>query len=420
MNSRRWLPSLFAAAAMLIAVAVDADAQPASPPDGGSTSSSDSAQPPAEAKPTFEVYGFAMLDTGYQAKQNDPNWFDVVRPTKLPSFTDEFGKDGRWFSSVRQSRLGVRSSLPTELGELKTVFEFELFGTGVDAGQTTFRLRHAYGEVGQFGAGQTWSPFMDPDVFPNIAEYWGPTGMVFFRNVQVRWMPLGNSDLMFALERPGASADQGVVANRIELQNVRSRFPLPDFSGAYKASRGWGYLRAAFLVGEMKWDDLNPDQFNLSGSATRWGVNLSSNLKLASGTVRLQYVFGEGVQNYMNDAPVDVGVKANPGNAVTPVIGVALPVQGIVAFYDHTWNEMFTSSVGYSRIDIDNSNGQAANAFKDGQYGIFNLLYAPVKNVMVGGELQWGKRENFSDGFSSDDFRVQFSFKYNFSYKVGG
>ena len=31
---------------------------------------------------------------------------------------------------------------------------------------------------------------MDPDVFPNSLEYWGPTGMVFFRNVQVRWMPI--------------------------------------------------------------------------------------------------------------------------------------------------------------------------------------------------------------------------------------
>ena len=30
---------------------------------------------------------------------------------------------------------------------------------------------------------------MDPDVFPNSVEYWGPNGMVFFRNVQVRWMP---------------------------------------------------------------------------------------------------------------------------------------------------------------------------------------------------------------------------------------
>ena len=28
-----------------------------------------------------------------------------------------------------------------------------------------------------------------------------------------------------------------------------------------------------------------------------------------------------------------------------------------------------------------------------------------------------GRRENFLDGFHSDDFRIQFSFKYNFSKK---
>jgi hypothetical protein len=387
----------------------------------GATGASAQNTPAAGEKTTVEIYGFAMLDMGFQFKQNDPNWFDVVRPTRLPSFEDEFGKDGRWFSGVRQSRLGVRSSTPTEIGELKTIFEFELFGTGVDAGQTTFRLRHAWGEVGHFGAGQTWSAFMDPDVLPNSLEYWGPNGMVFFRNVQVRWTPLtGDSTAMLALERPGASADQGVVADRIEVQNVKPRFPLPDFSGAYKRTQRWGYVRGAFLLGEMKWDDLLADQFDLSGSATRWGINLSSNVKVRTGTVRLQYVFGEGIENYMNDAPVDVGIKRNPGSTVTPIVGTALPVQGLVAFYDHTWNEKFTSSVGYSRVDIDNSDGQAANAFKDGQYALFNVLYTPAKNVMVGGEFQWGKRENFSDGFSSSDYRLQFSFKYNFSYKLGG
>jgi len=40
--------------------------------------------------------------------------------------------------------------------------------------------------------------------------------------------------------------------------------------------------------------------------------------------------------------------------------------------------------------------------------------------VMVGGEYQWGRRENFSDGFHSDGVKVQFSFKYNFSWKLGG
>ena len=411
-----WLNALLVAAVVLAAGATRARAQ---------TTPAETTQPPPEPdqKATFEIYGFAMLDTGYQFKQNDPNWFDVVRPTKLPAFEDQFGADGRWFSSVRQTRFGVRSTLPTDLGDLKTVFEFELFGTGVDAGQTTFRLRHAYGELGHFGAGQTWSVFMDPDVFPNTLEYWGPTGMVFFRNVQVRYLPVkGSSDIVIAFERPGASADQGVYADRIELQSVKGRFPLPDVTGAYKVPRDWGYVRAAFLVGEMKWDDTNPnDQFNLSGSATRWGINLSSNLKVIKGdTLRLQYEFGEGVENYMNDAPVDVGIKNNPGNAVTPIVGTALPVRGLVAFYDHTWNEHFTSSAGYSRIDIDNSDAQAASAFKNGQYGIINLLYTPVKNAMMGGEFQWGHRQNFSDGFSVSDYRIQISFKYNFSYKLGG
>ena len=121
----------------------------------------------AEGKNNIDLYGFIMLDTGYDFKTNDPDWFDVVRPTKLPSFSGEFAPEGKVYYGVRQSRFGVKTSTPTRLGNLKTQFEFELFGTGVDAGQTTFRLRHAYGELGQFGAGQTWTPFMDIDVFPN-------------------------------------------------------------------------------------------------------------------------------------------------------------------------------------------------------------------------------------------------------------
>jgi hypothetical protein len=122
------------------------------------------------AKPSFEIYGFAMLDIGQDFKQIHPDWYDTLRLTRLPSVKDEFGKDNRTFAGVRQSRLGVRSSTPTDLGDLKTIFEFELFGTGVDSGQTTFRLRHAWGELGAFGAGQYWSPFTDPDAFPNSLD----------------------------------------------------------------------------------------------------------------------------------------------------------------------------------------------------------------------------------------------------------
>jgi ABC-type Fe3+-hydroxamate transport system substrate-binding protein len=46
----------------------------------------------------------------------------------------------------------VKTDTPTDHGNLKTIFEWELFGVGVDEGQTTIRLRHAYGELGQVGA----------------------------------------------------------------------------------------------------------------------------------------------------------------------------------------------------------------------------------------------------------------------------
>jgi hypothetical protein len=389
---------------------------------GGVSTARAQAPPTPDPKPSLEIYGFAMLDIGHDFKQIDPSWSDTMRVTKLPSVEDQFGRDHNTFAGVRQSRLGVRASTPTELGELKTTFEFELFGTGVDAGQTTFRLRHAYGELGAFGAGQTWSPFMDPDVFPNSLEYWGPTGMVFFRNVQARWMPLrGDSSLTLAIERPGASGDAGIYADRVPLQNIKARFPLPDFSGGYKLSQEWGYVRAAGMLRWIKWDDMLDDAFDLSGDATGWGVNLSSNLIVRkSDTVRLQLVFGEGIQNYMNDAPVDIGIVNNFGNPRTPILGKPLPIVGIVAFLDHTWNTKFSSSVGYSRTDIDNTEGQTSDAYKTGQYALGNLLYYPAPNVMVGGELQWGRRENFSDGFHSDGVKVQFSFKYNFSYKLGG
>src|SRR5215831_13142648 len=50
--------------------------------------------PPHPAKPEFEIYGFAMLDMGYDFGQINPDWFDVERPTKLPAFRNEFGHNG--------------------------------------------------------------------------------------------------------------------------------------------------------------------------------------------------------------------------------------------------------------------------------------------------------------------------------------
>jgi len=403
--------------------------QPATAPPPSPTLAQPTVSQPAKAageekkRTTLDLYGFAMTDTGYNFGQTDPDWFDVVRPTKLPAFPNEFGANGNVYFSVRQTRFGVKTTTPTAWGDLKTQFEFELFGTGVDAGQTTFRLRHAYGELGPLLVGQTNSVFMDIDVFPNSLEYWGPNGMVFFRNIQIRWTPVrtDHTQLAFALERPGASADQGVYSGRVELSNITPHFNWPDFSWHVRQTEQWGYVQLAGIVRKIGWTDNNATPtLNLSGTAVGWGLNLSSNVNFSPKDVgRFEVVYGEGVENYMNDAPIDIGIKNNFSNPISPIKGVPLPLLGVVSFLDHTWSDRFTSSIGYSMLNIENSDAQKPADFHQGHYALTNLLFKPVPKVMIGGEFQYGRRVNFSDGFNVNDYRLQFSFKYNWDKTFG-
>ena len=318
--------------------------------------------------------------------------------------------------SVRQSRFGVKSKTQTSLGELNTLFEFELFGTGVNAGQTTFRIRHAYGEIGRFGAGQYWSPFMDVDVFPKIVEKWGPSGFVLLRNIQLRYMPIqGDSRLTFALEKPGASGDEGIYSERIEVEDIVTQFYLPDFSSEYRYAGDFGYVEIAGILRALKWRDTKIDSVSTDGSALGWGVNLSSKIDInKDNTLKLLGVYGEGIQNYMNDSPVDVALEAISGDPNRPAKGVALPVYGVMAYLDHYWSKTFSTSLGYSIINVKNTNIQLGKAFKKGQYASANLIYYPVENVLAAVEYIWIQRDN-KNGFKSKDMRVQFSFKYNFS-----
>jgi len=198
------------------------------------------------------------------------------------------------------------------------------------------------------------------------------------------------------------------------------RFPAPDLSGEYRYAGKWGYVELGGMLRWINWEDVLADTLDLSGGITGWGLTLSSNLKAGKNDVfRLMVVNGAGVENYFNDAPVDVGVERQLNNRRTPITGPALPDFGMSAYLDHRWNSQLTSAIGYSRVDIDNSDAQAPTAFKSGQYASTNLLWTPVPNILMGGEFQWGHRENNSDGFSVNDFRLQFSFKYSYAQTFG-
>jgi hypothetical protein len=374
----------------------------------------------AEPQKAFEIYGFAQADYIQDiGGRLDPDWDDAFRPSRI-CIDGACGSDGQSSLSVKQSRFGIAGVMPTGDGgtPFNFKFEFDLFGVGEDAGQTTFRLRHAYGEWGPILAGQTHSLFMDIDVFPNTIDYWGPSGMVFYRNVQIRLTPWRTDDSHFAIaiERPGNDVDPGNLRliEDFEDAQVQNDEELPDLTAQWRTSGDWGYVQVAGILRKVGYEfRQNPGEKWQDGSETGWGVNLSTNIMLFErDRIIGQLVYGEGIASYMNDGGMDLAPRLE---SVEPlrVRAETVPLTGVVAYYDHWWSERWSSSIGYSYTEVDNTNFQDPGAFHKGQYASTNLLWYPRGDVLVGGELMWGEREN-NDGASDDDVRFQFSVKYSF------
>jgi hypothetical protein len=380
----------------------------------------------ADDQRSFEIYGFAEADWIQDTKRVDPNWMDAFRPSKIAAPEGEFGPNGQSDLSVKQSRFGVKGTLPTSdhSPPVSFKFEFDLFGVGADAGQTTFRLRYAYGEWGQLLAGQTTSLFMDLGVFPNVIDYWGPDGMVFYRNVQIRWTFLNTDNDRFALaiERPSNDVDPGNIrlVEGYEDATVQPDMKYPDLTGQYRHEDSWGHFQIAGILRDVGY------QYSLAGeplqkaSQTGWGFNLSTAINtFGKDKLLLSVVHGNAIASYMNDGGMDVAPTALPSVNPGPVLiaGEAVPLTGVMAYYDHYWNSMFSSSIGYSQDQVTNTNFQSPAAFHKGQYASVNLLAYPADKVMIGIEALWGKLYN-NDGTSGDDVRFQLSVKYDFSTKL--
>lgn len=361
----------------------------------------------------LDFYGHVMLDAIYDFDRVNPDWNDTLRPSQIPVNCPGdagCGSDGELILGVRQTRYGLNATVPTDIGAIKTKLEFELFGVGTDAGKITPRLRHAWAEINQFGFGQTNSVFMDGDVFPNSIDYWGPSGMMFFRNIQARWTPVSTDSqrIAIALESPSAGIDSGKVSEVAPALDVRSKEELPDLTAHWRIQREWGHFQAAGILRQVAFeatDDVSGESF--SGEELGYGVNLSGTVNtVGRDRLRWQVAVGEGIGNYLNDGGIDLAPDSRLRATTVPVVGWLL-------FYDRWWNDRWSSSIGWSGVDMDNTRGQDDDAFDTLDYGLVNLLHYPADNIMVGAELIHGAL-SLNDSADGTDTRIQFSFKFNF------
>ena len=136
---------------------------------------------------TYTINGYVQLDAIQDMRGDQGRTVDM---TSLPLRGSAAAKRKNTTTfSVRNSRLNFQTATPVEDATVKTRIEFDFF---TSEGSETFsnsarpRLRHAYGQVGNWLAGQTWSTFMDVNSLPETLEFTGPSGQVFIRQPMLR------------------------------------------------------------------------------------------------------------------------------------------------------------------------------------------------------------------------------------------
>ncbi|MEZ0470999.1 DcaP family trimeric outer membrane transporter [Luteimonas sp. C3_2_a3] len=374
--------------------------------------------PNARPDTEIEIYGYAQIDAIQDFGRMHPGWEDSLRPTRIPTVDGRYGGDGKYIASVRQSRLGIQATRPIGNRDLHVKLEADLYGVGADEGKTTLHLRHAYGQYGQWLAGQTNSLFMDGDVFPNTIDYWGPNGMAYLRTAQIRWTPLsGPNSFSVAIEDTGDDIDTGRFGREFPAFGAAAEGhdDWPDLTAQFRMDRDWGHFQAAGILRKVGFDTAGTVDNAPKGDDIGWGLNLSTNLRFGGkDRLILSVLGGKGIASYMNDGGNDlIPDDSAPGRIPD---AVAMPLWAAVLYYDHWWNNRWSSSAGYSFTQVDNSNNQNADAFKKGEYASVNLLHYPTDSLLVGAEFLWGRRTD-NGGASGTDSRLQVSVKYDFSSK---
>jgi hypothetical protein len=219
----------------------------------------------------FKIGGSARVDTIVDfANNGNPNQFV---PSSIPVF-DEPGWNGgeRTTLQSKGTRLSfeLRRPVPWD-GTLRIYTEYDFYENSTST-TMNIRTRHFYGQAWNFLIGQTFSAFMDADVFPDTVDYQGPNGIVNRRQPQLRYtQPLYQGEkskvLLFAsIEQPDSKIDTDTDEFPVDSTPV-SHTPDGVLGLRWEGERG--HVQATGLFRDLSFE--NDD--GSSGDTFGWGVS---------------------------------------------------------------------------------------------------------------------------------------------------
>jgi len=269
------------------------------------------------------------------------------------------------------------------------------------------RLRHAYGVIGRFLAGQTWSTSGDLEALAGTIDFSGGDALYGARVAQIRWQDRASKHVSWAvgLEDPKSS-----IGNPFGLGG-EDRPELPNLGGRVRWTANDGsHVQLGADLFRLDWQggDAGPSDsavgfgLNLTG---RWLLGRNRNDALVAGAQ-----IGRGSANRVIVLSFDGGNDAVITSDGLDVMSNRLAYIG----YSHYWTDSLNSTVSTNWAELDNSEFQPGSAIHRGRSFHLNLIWFPYKLVSTGGEIMWGERVN-KDGAKGEAWRFQYMVKYKFN-----
>jgi hypothetical protein len=361
---------------------------------------------------TIKFYGYTQLDatvdfSGRVADYEDADWATIL--PLVPSDSSAYAKKAKpqLYLTARTSRFGIQTVTPSKLGNIGVRLEGDFNGPNGFQSETftnsvLFRLRHAYGTVGNLLVGQTWTTFLDFGAAPDTVDFNGPGTLALVRNPMIRYtIPMG-SGMSLALAAENRRGPQFSTADG-RFQDV------PDLHANFAWNGDKGTFSARLVTQRLN---------NFNGTETKSAQSIafgvSGSYKLGGDTVMAQFAGGPGVGRYLLNAITTPFFDFNGAGDMK-----LWSVYGGHAAYTHIWNPEMRSTVvvAYTFVQDAKIDGAVADntVQKDMIQAFGNLFYSFAKNAEFGVEYAYGQWKTFGpNADKGTQNRVNASFHYNF------
>ncbi|NJD08563.1 MAG: TMF family protein [Methylococcaceae bacterium] len=332
---------------------------------------------------------------------------------QIPIGADRLGERSRSTFHAKESRFWLKSFTPSSWGDINTFLELDLLGAA-DTFNYTPRLRHAYGSIGNFLAGQTWTTLLNTSAIPDTLDPTGPVGALLYgRQPQIRWtqpFTVAGAPLEFqvAAESP-RSRLWAAPANKIAADGYGFAYEdtlrYPDIVARLNYNPDWGSLSISGVGRQIRYVTLKTKD-----AQEDWGgaVSLAGRINtFGLDNLRFMLNYGDALGRYAAvNAFEDAALDATGRLRLVNTYG------GLVA-YQHWWDKSWRSTVGYGFVKADQPSFVTGEMNRQAQSLTVNLLWSPVPQTTFGVEYIYVTRQRV-DGETGDLHRLQASARFNF------